>query len=514
LKTFSTTTSARRVDTYDDYLYVVLHRYEVSTEPLDVVQDQISLVIGADYLISFQERPTGIFEPVRQRLRSDRGNLRGAAPDMLAYSLMDALVDSYFAVIEQLDDYAEDLEADILEGASREVPEKIHQFKRCVSRLRRNVYPLRELLGSLHREHAHFFGPEIQVYLRDVYDHTVHIVESLDDLRELATGLLDIHLTTVSNRVNLEVRTLTVVATVFMPASLLAGIFGMNFQVMPWLEQPRRLLLRHGPDAGHRRHHARPVLAPALGRLPAIQPDRESLGVEFEVGFPDLQRAPFGQRAAVRAQLGQQVTGQFVLQRAMALLARSRHALGHRDDGVEAPVEVGAQRRHIAHPAVVGQIDRLGSERQQAVDRGMHGRRLELGRRGRRKDEGAPRDIVLAIRQPEQVAAEDPAGPAIDDADVVPGVTRGVEAQQFATGERDDVAVRRRDDSLGGNRDDLAIDPPDVLLAIDGGDPGHQAGRLGHVADARADGRRGGRRERPPSCCLPRRRGRGGYGSG
>ena len=164
--------------------------------------------------------------------------LRGAAPDMLAYSLMDALVDSYFAVIEQLDDYAEDLEADILEGASREVPEKIHQFKRCVSRLRRNVYPLRELLGSLHREHAHFFGPEIQVYLRDVYDHTVHIVESLDDLRELATGLLDIHLTTVSNRVNLEVRTLTVVATVFMPASLLAGIFGMNFQVMPWLERP------------------------------------------------------------------------------------------------------------------------------------------------------------------------------------------------------------------------------------------------------------------------------------
>lgn len=228
----------QKIDAYDNYLYVVLHRYEVSSEPLDVVQDQISLVIGPDYVISFQERPTRTFEPVRQRLRSDRGNLRGAAPDMLAYSLIDALVDSYFAVIEQLDEYAEELEADILERGAPQVPEKIHQFKRCVSRLRRNVYPLRELLGSLHREHAHFFGPEIQVYLRDVYDHTVHIVESLDDLRELATGLLDIHLTAVSNRVNLEVRALTVVATVFMPASLLAGIFGMNFQVMPWLERP------------------------------------------------------------------------------------------------------------------------------------------------------------------------------------------------------------------------------------------------------------------------------------
>jgi magnesium transporter len=157
---------------------------------------------------------------------------------MLAYSLIDAVVDSYFAVIEQLDEYSENLETDILERAGQQVPEKIHQFKRCVSRLRRNVYPLRELLGSLHREHAHFFGPEIQVYLRDVYDHSVHIVESLDDLRELATGLLDVHLTTVSNRVNLEVRALTVVATIFMPATLLAGIFGMNFHFMPWLERP------------------------------------------------------------------------------------------------------------------------------------------------------------------------------------------------------------------------------------------------------------------------------------
>ncbi len=228
----------QKIDAYDNYLYVVLHRYEVTSEPLDVVQDQISLVIGPDYLLSFQERPSQTFEPVRQRLRSDRGNLRAAASDMLAYSLIDALVDSYFAVIEQLDEYSENLEADILERAGPQVPEKIHQFKRCVSQLRRNVYPLRELLGSLHREHAHFFGPEIQIYLRDVYDHTVHIVESLDDLRELATGLLDIHLSTVSNRVNLEVRALTVVATIFMPATLLAGIFGMNFHFMPWLERP------------------------------------------------------------------------------------------------------------------------------------------------------------------------------------------------------------------------------------------------------------------------------------
>ena len=226
----------QKVDTYDNYLYVVLHRYEVSTEPLDLVQDQISLVIGSDYLLSFQERQSRTFEPVRQRLRTDRANLRSAATDMLAYSLFDSVVDSYFAVIERLDDYAESLEAEILGHPGPAVLENIHQFKRCVSQLRRNLFPLRELLGSLHREHAAFFGPEIQLYLRDVYDHTVHIIESLDDLRELASGLLDVHLTTVSHRVNLEVRALTVVATVFMPATLIAGIFGMNFRQMPWLE--------------------------------------------------------------------------------------------------------------------------------------------------------------------------------------------------------------------------------------------------------------------------------------
>ena len=226
----------QKVDTYENYLYVVLHRYEISADPLNLVQDQISLIIGADYLLTFQERQSRTFEPVRQRLRTDRANLRSAATDMLAYSLFDSVVDSYFVVIESLDDYAERLEEEILGNPGPAVLENIHQFKRCVSQLRRNLYPIRELLGSLHREHAHFFGPEVQLYLRDVYDHTVHIIESLDDLRELATGLLDVHLTTVSHRVNLEVRALTVVATIFMPASLIAGIFGMNFRQMPWLE--------------------------------------------------------------------------------------------------------------------------------------------------------------------------------------------------------------------------------------------------------------------------------------
>lgn len=225
----------QKIDAYENYLYLVLHRYDLKQGPLELTQDQISLVIGRDFLLSFQERPSRTFEPVRQRLRAEHTSLRKGGVDMLAYSLIDSVVDSYFGVIEQLNDYAESLENDILGQPAPATLEGIHQFKRCVTQLRRNLAPLREVLGTLHRDAADFFRPELQLFLRDVYDHTVHILESLEDLRDLATGLLDVYLSTVSHRVNLEVRALTVVATIFMPATLIAGIFGMNFHVMPWL---------------------------------------------------------------------------------------------------------------------------------------------------------------------------------------------------------------------------------------------------------------------------------------
>lgn len=225
----------QKIDAYDDYLYLVLHRYDLKRDPLELSQDQISLVIGRDFVLSFQERQSQTFEPIRQRLRAEHTSLRKGGVDMLAYSLIDSVVDGYFGVIEQLDDYAESLENRILGRPDPATLEGIHQFKRCVSQLRRNLTPLREVLGTLHRDAGDFFRPELQLYLRDVYDHTVHILESLDDLRDLATSLLDVYLSTVSHRVNLEVRALTVVATIFMPATLIAGIFGMNFHQMPWL---------------------------------------------------------------------------------------------------------------------------------------------------------------------------------------------------------------------------------------------------------------------------------------
>lgn len=227
-----------KVDDFDDYLFIITHLYGIGNNRGDVTTDQISLVVGRDFVLTFQERPSGTFAPVRQRLRAEKGQLRRAGSDYLAYSLLDAIVDSYFGVIERFAERAEALEEDILVKPQSATLQGIHSLKREVMRLRRTLWPLRETLNTLYRGQADFFHPETLLYLRDVYDHSVHVLESLEDLRDLLTGLLDVYLTTVSNRVNLEVRKLTVVATVFMPATLIAGVFGMNFHFMPWLEQP------------------------------------------------------------------------------------------------------------------------------------------------------------------------------------------------------------------------------------------------------------------------------------
>lgn len=232
------TDQRQKVDSYPDYLYIVLHRYEFVDGGPGLAQDQISLIVGRDFVLTFQERRSRTFEPVRQRLRERRGGLRQGGVDTLAYSLLDSVVDSYFGVVEKFNEHAEVLEDQILGHPGPNALEGIHEMKRQLSHLRRNLYPLREVLGTLQRDAGDFFRGEVQLYLRDVYDHTIHILESLEDLRDMTTGLLDVYLSTVSHRLNLEVRALTAVATIFMPVSLIAGVFGMNFREMPWLDQP------------------------------------------------------------------------------------------------------------------------------------------------------------------------------------------------------------------------------------------------------------------------------------
>ncbi|HEX6733792.1 MAG TPA: magnesium/cobalt transporter CorA [Azonexus sp.] len=225
-----------KVDDYGSYLYLVARVFDYDPDTLAVSSEQVSFVIGENYVLTFQERPTGTFAPVREWLRADRGRIRQLGTDYLAYALLDLVVDRYFTILEQIGERAEELEEQLLQDPGTTQLETLHQLKRETLNLRRAIWPLREVVNSLVRNEQRFFTPDTQLYLRDIYDHTVHLIESLEAIRDLIAGMLDIYLSSISNRVNKEVRALTVIALVFMPMTLISGIFGMNFRAMPLLD--------------------------------------------------------------------------------------------------------------------------------------------------------------------------------------------------------------------------------------------------------------------------------------
>ncbi|MCB4810542.1 magnesium/cobalt transporter CorA [Methylovorus menthalis] len=227
-----------KVESYGDYLYIVLHHVAYDSVSDQLQSEQISIILGRDYVLTFQERPTGCFEPVRERLRNGRVHIREAGTDYLAYALLDAAVDQYFSTLEKLGDECEELEEQLLHAPSNQHLLQLHKLKGQSMELRRSIWPLREAVNQLVRNDDKFFAVENVVFLRDVYDHTIHLIESLEAIRDQLGSMLDIYMSSISNRVNMEVRALTVVTMLFMPATLITGIFGMNFDSMPWLKNP------------------------------------------------------------------------------------------------------------------------------------------------------------------------------------------------------------------------------------------------------------------------------------
>jgi magnesium transporter len=239
-----------KIEDYGDYLFLVARFFNYDAATLTANSEQVSFVIGANFVLSFQERPTGSFDPVREWLRQDKGRIRQFGVDYLAYALLDTLVDRYFVVLEQIGERSEELEEALIVKPDAALLSTLHQLKRETLTLRRAIWPLREVINTLLRNDSRFFTAETQLYLRDIYDHTVHLIESLEAIRDLIAGMLDIYLSSISNRVNQEVRALTVVAIIFMPATLISGIFGMNFHTMPLLDNPSGFLFSIGLMVG------------------------------------------------------------------------------------------------------------------------------------------------------------------------------------------------------------------------------------------------------------------------
>jgi magnesium transporter len=201
-----------------------------------IESEQISLVLGPNFVFSFQESEGDVFDQIRERLRTGKGRMRKMGADYLAYTLVDAIVDYYFVILEKLGERIELLEEVLVTHPRTETLKEIHTLKREMIFLRRAVWPLREVSSGLQRAESPLVQKTTGIYLRDVYDHTIQVIDSIETFRDMLSGMLDIYLSSVSNRLNAVMKVLTIIATIFMPLTFLAGVYGMNFKYMPELE--------------------------------------------------------------------------------------------------------------------------------------------------------------------------------------------------------------------------------------------------------------------------------------
>lgn len=219
-----------KLEDYDDYLFVVMKMLRYNSVRRAVDAEQVGLVIGPNYVLSFQEGLEGdVFEPIRQRLRSHKGHLRNLGADYLAYSLLDAIVDQYFLILEELGDRIEDVEEELLNEPTRSTLDRIYRLKREMLTVRKSIWPLREVASQLQRGESTMVKRSTRVYLRDLYDHTIAVLDTLENEREVVAGMLDIYLSSVSNRLNEVMKVLTIIATIFIPLTFIVGVYGMNF---------------------------------------------------------------------------------------------------------------------------------------------------------------------------------------------------------------------------------------------------------------------------------------------
>jgi magnesium transporter len=235
LEDIANTDQRPKLDDYGSYGYVVVKMLYEGERHGDIVVEQVSLIYGDNFLLSFQENGGDVFQAVKDRLRSGKGRLRHAGSDYLLYALIDSVVDRYFGVLETVGERIEALQDLVVSNPQPETLREIHALKRQLLFLRRSVWPLRDVINNLSRAEGHFMQESTKVFFRDVYDHVVQIVDTVESLREMVSSMLEIYLSSVSYRLNAVMKVLTIITTIFMPLSFIASIYGMNFEHMPEL---------------------------------------------------------------------------------------------------------------------------------------------------------------------------------------------------------------------------------------------------------------------------------------
>ena len=225
-----------KTEDYDDYLFIVLKTIRYDRTSDDIAAQQVSFILGPNYVISFHENATEIFAPVRERVRTAKGRIRKGGADYLAYSLIDLIVDNYFIVLEDFGEHIEFLEDEVVKQPTPATLGIIHRCKNDMILLRKSMWPLREVVSRLERKESPLISDATSLYFKDVYDHVIVAIDTVETNRDILSGMLDIYLSSVSYKLNEIMKVLTIIATIFMPLTFMAGVYGMNFKNLPELQ--------------------------------------------------------------------------------------------------------------------------------------------------------------------------------------------------------------------------------------------------------------------------------------
>jgi magnesium transporter len=220
-----------KLEDFGSGLFIVLKMLSCDPRRQGIQIEQVSVILGSNYVLSFQEREGDVFEPVRQRIRNNKSHLRKNGPDYLTYALLDAIIDNYFLILEMVGEQIATVEDELLANPTPQTVQTIHYLKREMIYLRKSVWPLREVISGLSREEVALISPNTRIHLHDVHDHTIQVIETIETYREMLAGMLDLYLSTTSNKMNEVMKVLTIIATIFIPLSFIAGIYGMNFYI-------------------------------------------------------------------------------------------------------------------------------------------------------------------------------------------------------------------------------------------------------------------------------------------
>jgi len=224
-----------KMEDFEDYLFISMKAFSTN-EKDEIIMDQVSIIVGENFVISFQETEFDIFRSVKERIRANKGLIRKMGSDYLAYTLIDSIVDNYFMVMEKIADRIEALEEDVISDPESGDLMIIKNSKRDIVYMRRSIWPLREVVRNMQKPSCTFVTKEVRFFLTDVYDHIIHILDSIETFREIISSTLDIYMSSVSFKMNEVMKVLTVIATIFIPLTFIAGVYGMNFKHMPELE--------------------------------------------------------------------------------------------------------------------------------------------------------------------------------------------------------------------------------------------------------------------------------------